>query len=840
MQLRRLSPVWWPALVGLLSLAITAWLWQHEHASQQRHLRDNFDFALRQAVTRIEQRVSSYEQMLRGTRGLFESSDEVTAADFDNYVDALAGGADFSGLRSLAYAPLGANRQTAVVAVAAPASEHASALQGRDLLADADLREAMLRARDTGRAAITRRLWVPAAAAGAVEPAFMLFMPVFERRRPADTVALRQARLVGWIGASFRVRDVMSSLYGEGLPGIDVLVYDGVRMGDDTRLFPQLAGTQLPAAAHEAQEYIGFAGRSWTVQVRSRDGFAHAGAVDVVRGIAIAGVAFSALLALLTWQLVTARERATSAARVMTRRLRDSAEQYRRIVDTADEGIWMLDATGRTSFSNPKLQALLGCSAAQLAGRPCSDFMDADDCAALAAGTVQQRELRLRRHDGSVLWATLSTSTVTDGEGRPAGQLAMVTDITARRQADERRAALEAQLLQSQKMEAIGTLAGGIAHDFNNILAATLGQVALLQQELADHPDAHARLARIRQASERARSLVQQIVTFSRQGPRQAQALLVQPLQPLLQETAALLRSTLPAQVELQLLLPPEPLHVAADAAQMQQVLMNLCTNAWHALQGSSGHIVVGLERCAVAPGAVAGLPAGAYAHLWVQDDGCGMDDETRQRVFEPFFTTKPVGQGTGLGLSVVHGVVAAHHGAITVRGAPGQGSCFDLYLPLAPAPQPAGVPVPAAAAPRGRGEHLLYVDDDPVMVALACELLQRQGWQVSGESDPRAALAQLQAGPVDWDLLITDFNMPEISGLDLARAAARHQPGLPVILTSGFVSEALRAEVAQAGVVAVVQKEFTQEQLLPAVQAALAARRPAAATVSAEPAAPA
>ncbi|MFY9511480.1 MAG: CHASE domain-containing protein, partial [Rubrivivax sp.] len=460
------------------------------------------------------------------------------------------------------------------------------------VLAQPEWRAALLLARDSGAVAITNRLWSAGAPGSERESSVLMFMPVYEAGLPVDSVPLRQARLRGWIVASFRIDDLMSSLYGEGLPGVDVLVYDGVRASDETRMYPAQALPETQPVALQAQEYIGFAGHSWTVQLKSRPAFAQSQTQDAAVVIAIAGSGFSLLLALLTWQLVTASERANAAARAMTRQLRDSAERYRRIVDTANEGIWTIDAQQRTSFANPKLQALLGWRADEMLGRPCSDFLDAAGCAAISAGKHQPCEAQLRRRDGAELWVQLATSAIVDDEGRPAGVLVMVTDISERRLAEQRRSTLEAQLQQSQKMEAIGTLAGGIAHDFNNILAATLGHVSLLQQELAGQPGIGERLLQVRQASERARSLVQQIVTFSR---RQPQALVVQQVQPLVAETAALLRSTLPAQVALDLQVAAEPLHVGADATQFQQVLMNLCTNAWHALQGSTGRIELGL-----------------------------------------------------------------------------------------------------------------------------------------------------------------------------------------------------------------------------------------------------
>jgi PAS domain S-box-containing protein len=844
----------WPVLVGALSLTATAWLWRHEIEVQDRNLRSSFDFGLRQTATRIDARVASYEQMLLGVRGLFEASDDVTREDFNRYIDALAAGAEFAGLRSVAYVPLQTPRpgeRHAPVTYAAPTSDNIVGALGDDQFADPVRRAAMLQSLDSGAVVITQRLMIPGAPKSGGDSGFLLFAPLYAKNQPRATVEQRRAGAIGWVCASFRFSDVVSSLYGEGTPGLDVRIHDGVEISDATRLYPTELGADGQRQPRlQAQEYIGFAGHSWTVSVRSSPAFEQTFSSDTARVIAIAGGGLSLLLALLAWQLVTGRERAHAAARAMTRQLRDSSERYRNIVDTAAEGIWMVDATGRTSFVNPKMQRLLGRSQADLLGSRWTDFMDdagrralePAPAAGLADPFADQRadhlDVRFLRQDGSDLWASLSTSPILDEAGRHAGTLAMVTDITDRHLAEARRAQLEAQLRQSQKMEAIGTLAGGVAHDFNNILAAILGNLDLVLQELQQSPmgdAAAARLAQIRSAAERGRSLVQQIVAFSRQQPQERSA---QALQPLLEEAARLLRATLPALVELELQVGGPPLLVQANATQLQQVLMNLCTNAWHAMGGRAGRIVITLQTAqldAAAGERVGGLAAGNYAHLRVSDDGSGMDEATRLRIFEPFYTTKPVGQGTGLGLAVVHGIVKSHGGAITVDSAPGRGSSFDMFFPLArpAAAEPAPLS-PAAAPPRGhgsgqgqgQGQHVLYVDDDPVMGAMVDGLLRRAGYRVSCVEGAREALALALApagSAAAVDLVVSDFNMPEMSGLDLARALARERPALPVVISSGYVTDSLRAEARQAGVRHVLQKEYTLDRLAALVAQAIA-----------------
>ena len=406
------------------------------------------------------------------------------------------------------------------------------------------------------------------------------------------------------------------------------------------------------------------------------------------------------------------------------------------------------------------------------------------------------------------------------------GVLRTYTDVTERQRAEATRRVLESQLREAQKLEAIGTLAGGIAHDFNNIMAAILGNVAFAREAVGDGHSADVYLQQINKAGRRARSLVQQILSFSRKQPNEFVNLA---LQPLVEEAVTMLRSTAGASVRLSAALPERTLAVFGNPTQLQQVLMNLGTNAWQALQGAAGRIEIGIE--ALAPDAPAPQPAGraprAHVHLWVRDDGSGMDDETRERIFEPFFTTKPIGEGTGLGLAVVHGIVEAHGGAITVDSAVGQGSTFHVYLPLVDhesLPMPLD---PADAAPlRGRGEHVLYVDDDEVMALMVHGLLQRLGYRASHTLDANDAIAIVARDAAAVDLVVTDFNMPGCSGLDLVRALADIRPSLPVAISSGYVSDELRASASALGVCGVMRKEHTLEELGALVHAALTARR--------------
>jgi CheY-like chemotaxis protein len=280
--------------------------------------------------------------------------------------------------------------------------------------------------------------------------------------------------------------------------------------------------------------------------------------------------------------------------------------------------------------------------------------------------------------------------------------------------------------------------------------------------------------------------------------------------------------------VRLETHLPAQDLRARVDANQIHQILLNLCTNAWHALRGSTGVVAVGLERIAIDENSTLGigeLAPGPHVHLWVSDNGCGMDAATRARIFEPFFTTKPRGEGTGLGLAVVHGIVRSHGGAIAVESEPGTGTRFNIYLPEALTAPELASPVDAKPMAGLEGRRVAYVDDDEVMRLMVERLLRRRGFEVECHADPAQLLARLHERPGDLDIVVSDFNMPGMTGLELASSLAGSLAGVPVIVSSGYISEELRAGADQAGVTALLEKEDTLERLVPLIARVLTDR---------------
>ncbi|HEY5756868.1 MAG TPA: ATP-binding protein [Steroidobacter sp.] len=402
-----------------------------------------------------------------------------------------------------------------------------------------------------------------------------------------------------------------------------------------------------------------------------------------------------------------------------------------------------------------------------------------------------------------------------DDVGNIIGVNVAIHDITDRKRANEERAALEGQLRQSQKMEALGTLAGGIAHDFNNVLTAISGNAQLAIEDLtADHP-ATPSLHEIKRATGRAKDLVRRILAFSR--PEQNIQHLID-LRPIVEEALRLLRATVPRMIEIHLEADPDLPAVMADATQVHQVLMNLGKNACDAMQRRGGTLTIRLasERVdSLLDSPSPDLHPGSYLRISVEDTGTGIPPELIERVFEPFFTTKGHGEGTGLGLSVVHGIVRGHRGAILVRSEPGAGTVFDLYFPAAERQAvDAATTSTGAATAAGKGENVLYVDDEEQLVHLVTRMMERMGYNVTGMTRPAEAIDAVRADPQRFDLVLSDLGMPGMSGMDLAEALLQIRPELPIIITSGYVraEDARRAE--QIGVRDVVLKPNTVAEI--------------------------
>ncbi len=380
--------------------------------------------------------------------------------------------------------------------------------------------------------------------------------------------------------------------------------------------------------------------------------------------------------------------------------------------------------------------------------------------------------------------------------------------------------ALEQQIRQSQKMEALGTMAGGIAHDFNNLLAAVIGFTELLLEDIPPGDPAHGHAVRVMEAGIRGRELVKHMLTFSRQGEQQKRPLRMSAI---IKESADLLRASIPTTISVNVNIVSESALIMADPVQIQQVLINLCTNAAYAMRERGGVLDIELSDFSIGPEEASAhdMEPGSYMRLLVRDTGTGMPVRTRDRIFDPFFTTKPVNEGTGLGLSVVMGIVKQSGGYITVESKPGKGSVFTAYFPKVAGRPMAEAPGKEDVLPAG-SERILFVDDEEVLLEMGKDLLTRLGYEVTGERNSREALALVTRDPARFDLVITDQTMPEMTGIELAQKILAIRPDMPIILSTGF-SYLVDAESAKAaGIRGFAMKPLTRREMAKIVRRVL------------------
>ena len=402
------------------------------------------------------------------------------------------------------------------------------------------------------------------------------------------------------------------------------------------------------------------------------------------------------------------------------------------------------------------------------------------------------------------------------------GAIITASDVTRLVRSERDKQKFESQLLQSQKMEAVGTLAGGIAHDFNNILWIITGNVELIKTEIdAENDRVHYHIQRIEEASRRAKDLVTQVLNFSRLSSQEKRPLKISTI---VKESLKLLRPTLPATIEIKQNIAEEGMTILADLTQISQVLVNLCTNAAHAMRESGGILDIGLSRIALDEDETVrhqNLAPGQYALLSVMDTGQGIPEDVVDRIFDPFFTTKQVDEGTGMGLSVVHGIVKNHDGAITVFSKPGKGAVFHVLLPLVSSDKQDAKPEDGQVMPTG-SERILLVDDDGILLETQGRILLRLGYAVVSMQSSVRALEAFKKQPHKFDLIITDQTMPRVTGLDLARECITVRPDIRIILCTGY-SESVSEEMARsAGISAFLMKPVVMGKLARTVRAVL------------------
>jgi PAS domain S-box-containing protein len=515
----------------------------------------------------------------------------------------------------------------------------------------------------------------------------------------------------------------------------------------------------------------------------------------------------------------------------MEESLKQSEERFRMVVENAPEAIFVRSGSGHFVYLNHAAVSLFGAtSAEELIGRHVLEHFHPDEHTLSAkrikllneGHAVPVVEQTILQMDGSPL--TVEISAVPLRYEGMNGALVFARDISERKRAELALQESERGLRQLQKMEAMGTLAGGIAHDFNNILGVMIGYTELAMLDTEELPDVQSNLEQVHIAGLRAQDLVRQILTFSRYTDQEMKPVVVSNL---IKEAIKMLRATIPSSIQIKYNIRPRTSAIMADATQIHQVLMNLVTNASHAVQEiSTGSIAITLNEEILDQQSASmhpDLKPGNYVVLKVMDNGTGMSPGIVERIFEPFFTTKETGKGSGMGLAVVHGIVKSHGGAITVESVVGEGSTFTVYFP---ALEKETVRSADTVEPIARGTgRILFVDDEEALALIGQSMLKRLGYKVDIRTSSRDALDAFQANPKKYDLVITDYTMPGMTGLALSEKLLKIRPDIPIILCTGYSEVATPEKVKAAGIRELIMKPVVRQQLAHAVNRIVAMR---------------
>jgi len=502
--------------------------------------------------------------------------------------------------------------------------------------------------------------------------------------------------------------------------------------------------------------------------------------------------------------------------------LRKSEEKYRAVVETSVDGVISVDLQKKISVWNKGAERVFRFTEEEMLGQSLMKIVperykkekEKGFVEFLKSGTGpvigKTLEIQGLRKDGTEIPVELSISSKRDNETHIA--TAIVRDISDRKQAEKEKENLQNQLIQVQKMETIGTLAGGIAHDFNNLLFPIMGHTELLLMDTPDDSPFRGDLNQINTASLRARDLVKQILTFARQNSSE---LILMKMKPIVKEALRLIRSTISTTIEIKQDINPDGCIIKADPTQIHQIVMNLTTNAYHAMEETGGELRVGLKEIEIGEQDMLSknMEPGIYACLSIADTGIGMNKELIEKIFDPFFTTKESGKGTGMGLSVVHGIVNKMGGSIRVYSEPGKGSEFYVYFPVEKNSSEEHGVQPKEPVPCGN-EQILLVDDKEAILTIEKQMLERLGYQVTSRNSSLEALEAFRANPDKFDLIITDMQMPNMPGDKLSAELIKILPDIPILLCTGFSETMSEEKAASLGIKGLLLKPIVMRDL--------------------------
>lgn len=841
-------------LIFLLSFATTYGLWRSAHVEAMKELQADFDFRVLETAERIEQRMGTYEQVLRGTKGFLGGSTDVSHERFRAYVETLRLERHYPGIQGIALSQIippgdrdghvsalrglgfpdyairpGGEREiyTSISHIEPLTGLNPSAL-GFDMFSEPIRQAAMARARDTGNAALSGKVKLIQERADRQQAGFVMYVPLYRSGMPADTVEQRRANIIGWVGGPFRMNDLMANLGGQRLADLRLRIYDGNAMTEPASLYE--SGPRLADPIFTQTRHLVIAGRPWTLAIESTPAFEARIDTEKPRFIALTGAGISLLLGTLVWVLATGRRRALALATEMTNELRASESRWKYALEGAGDGVWDWNVrTGQVLYTR-QWKKMLGYADDDIAPEA-SEWnrlthpADKQRVTAILTAYLEGRspsyasEHRLLCKDGNWKWVLSRGMVVSrDSDGKPLRMIGTHSDITGRKQAEQREAERLQQLEEArtalhhaQKLEAVGKLTGGVAHDFNNALQIIGGNLQLLELRVGGNEQAAALIQGAMKAVDRGAKLSSQLLAFARRQPLQPR---VVNLGRMTRNMDELMRRALGESIVVHTIIAPVMLNTLVDPYQLENVILNLALNSRDAMQGQGSlTIEAGSEELGGGTDGEADALPGRYVTLAISDTGSGMTPEVLEHAFEPFFTTKPEGQGTGLGLSMAYGFVKQSGGHIRIFSEVGHGTMVKIYLPASDDAE-TDVSIVTSQTIIGGSETILVVEDDAGVRGVVVGMLTELGYRVLQAKDGKEALDALASGE-SIDLLFTDVVMPgPVQSPELAARAKQMIPGIAVLFTSGYTRNVITRDGRLDADLQLLSKPYRREQL--------------------------
>ncbi len=808
--------------------------------------------------------MATYEQVARGTQAHMMGTLDIGREDFRLFVDSLRLQEKFPGIQGLAlieviprstlaahtlriknqgfpdYAvrPTGDRDYYSSIIQIEPFDGLNPRALGFDMLTDQTRRIAMERARDTGQAAASGKTKLVQENGSREQAGLVMYLPVYRRGAPVGTLAERRTNLIAWIGAPFRMDDLMDGLSGERSSDILLTIHDGDNLDSDSILYRSAGVTseQSSQPMLATRQKISVAGRTWTLDLRSTPGYEARIDRDTPRIVAIGGVAASILLAFLVWTLASARKRAQTLATAITQKLWESnarvkseRRRMQSILDNTHDAFVALDSHGCITDWNTKAEVIFGWPASEALGKDLADLIiPAALRGAHRAGfarfsidgkpTLTKRVVEVEglHRSGRLIPLELAVAGVPEKSGIVVS--AFIRDVSERTEAarkeaertqalDEARAALQ----HSQRLEAVGKLTGGVAHDFNNVLQILGGNIQILERLYAQDERLQTRLVSMARAVARGAKLSGQLLAFARRQPLRP---VVLDLCHMMNELEDSLRGALGAALQLQIVVPDQLWHVLVDRSQLENVIQNLALNSRDAMP-NGGKLTIALSNVAfdAEQAKLRDAAVGNYVSIVVSDEGEGMSEDTITQAFEPFFTTKRPGEGTGLGLSMAYGFVKQSNGHIHIQSQVGQGTIVEIYLPRSMEGEVQSI-AQLDQLVTGGNETILVVEDDLDVQKAAVVMLEELGYRITTADNGNNALDLLKGG-LQPDVLFTDVVMPgTVPSTELASEAQRMLPDLAVLFTSGYTHNALVQGGRLNAGVELLSKPYKREEL--------------------------